>query len=289
MKKILILTDFSEAASNALAFASSFFGDAVADFHLLCVHPAESEGFYSLLYGIESSQKDYPRQLNEILVTLQQESTTDWHTFRAAVCPGDWLDVVEKSLILEPYDFIVIGSQMNGELTFFGTRAETRIRQLKANMLVVPVDAITGTLRRVVLAADFAKLDVKLLNPLKELVALKGASLTLLAIETPDQAVIHLEKEVNIRRFLAPIEPTVARLTAINVKEGINTFLLDHSTDLLVTIPHHKGWAGNLTGSSETNAQIYPLPIPLLRLYDERSDHVLQPVDEVVSAVQVQV
>jgi hypothetical protein len=42
MKKILLLTDLSEASRNALTFARSFFSDTVADFHLLCVYPITS-------------------------------------------------------------------------------------------------------------------------------------------------------------------------------------------------------------------------------------------------------
>ncbi|MGO8609027.1 universal stress protein, partial [Rhizobium johnstonii] len=47
MKKILVLTDFSEASRHALQFARSFFSDTVAEFHLLCVYPVEEDSFYS--------------------------------------------------------------------------------------------------------------------------------------------------------------------------------------------------------------------------------------------------
>ncbi len=143
MKKLLLLTDFSEASRHALDYARSFFSDTVADFHLLCVYPPESTAAYSPIYSHGASHTAYTDQLNDILIQLRREATTNWHTYRSAVCPGTWLDIIGKSLDMEPYDVVVMGAQKDGTSTLFGRSATALTRQLNANVMVVPVDALT--------------------------------------------------------------------------------------------------------------------------------------------------
>ena len=270
MKKILMLTDFSEASHNALQFARSFFGDTVADFHLLCVHPAKPD---DKLARVTSAD-----QIHDVVTGLRREATTDWHTFRSSDRPGHPLEVVGQSVEAEVYDFVIIGPQKADTNELFGNSAIALVRRLKANVLVVPTDARPRPVRRVVLAADFANLkNCKLLSPVKELVTLKGATLTLLTIDTPDKKAIHVDQEAHIRQFLKPIKPIIARLQAPTAKQGIDAYLAGHPVDLLVTIPQSKTDA--LTESRIARSRYTP-PVPLLTLYDDGSNDLPQLIED---------
>ncbi|MBO0935414.1 universal stress protein [Fibrella sp. HMF5335] len=269
MKKILLLTDFSEAAHNALHFTRSFFSDTVADFHLLCAHPVEADPFYSQKHVTQTAHTAFSEQLFNLVTDLRQQATTNWHTYRATALPGPLLSVVQGVLTTDNYDYVVVGAKKDGTSVLFGNTATTLIRQLEANVLVIPVDARPKPVRSVVLATDFARLkNCKLLCPLKELVTLKGATLTLLTIDTPGKQPVHTEQEVRIRQFLLPIEPAVARLQAPDPRQGIDAYLAGHPVDLLVTIPHHKGWIDALNGTSVTRSLAYTPPVPMLTIYD---------------------
>lgn len=277
MKKILLLTDFSEASKHALDFARAFFGDTVANFHLLCVYPPEFIRSYNPIYSHEASRTAYDDQLNDIVTTLRQEATTDWHTFRSLACPGVWIDVIERALKAETYDFVVMGSQKDGTNELFGTSAIALTRQLKANVLVVPVDALAGAVRRVVLATDFARMkNAKLLGPVKDLIVLKGSAFTLLTIDVPDKNAIQVEQELHIRTFLKPIEPIISRIQALNPSEGIDTYLVGSQVDLLVMIPNYKDGTDTLTWESKT----YTPAVPVLTLYDDGSDDRPQSIND---------
>jgi nucleotide-binding universal stress UspA family protein len=278
MKKILVLTDFSEVSRYALAFAHSFFGDTIVDFHLLCVHPPEP--------GIQPvAEATCDDQLRDVVLALRREATNDWHTFRSSSSPGNLVKVVGQAVEVAVYDFVVIGANKDGASKLFGRSATTLIRGLKANVLVVPVDTPSRPVRQLVLAADFANLkNSKLLGPVKELVLLKGATLTLLTIDTPDKDAVQLEREAHIRQFLLPVEPTVTRLKAFEAKLGIDAYLTEHPVDLLVTIPQHKGGTDALTGSRITHSLAHTPPVPLLRLYDDGSNDLPEQVDDLSTA-----
>ena len=281
MKKILLLTDLSEASHNALQFARSFFSDTLVDFHLLCVHPIKSGSQHNPIIVVKATQSSQAVQLNKIVGELRREATNDWHTFRSTACPGQLIEVVQRSVKLEPYDVVVIGTNPDDTNSGFGNGAIDLIRQLEANVLVVPVDAHPRLVRQVVLAADFAHLDnAKLLGPVKDLVTLKGAALVLLTIDTPGKDIIYMEREAHIRQFLAPIIPTIARLRADSAKEGIDAYLAGHPVDLLVTIPHRNGRTDALAEDNTTYAQPFSPPVLLLTLYDDGSNDHPQPINE---------
>lgn len=282
MKKILMLTDFSEASRNALVFARSFFNDTLADFHLLNVYPPQTDGFNGLKHNVESARLADSDQLHAIVTELRQQATNDWHTFHASALPGKPIEVIEQLVKEEKYDFVVIGPQMNETYGLFGNSAIGLVHELKANVLVVPTDALTRPIYQVVLAIDFARLkNSKLINPLKELVTLKGALLTLLSIDTPDKKAIHPEQELHIRQFLNPIKPVIAHGQAPTAKEGIDSYLAEHQVDLLVTIPRYKAMASTLPGHSHTHSQAYMPLVPLLTLYDDGSDDLPKLIDDV--------
>jgi nucleotide-binding universal stress UspA family protein len=282
MKKILLLTDLSDASRNALTFARSFFSDSVADFHLLCVYPIASGSRHNPLLVFETPPSPQAGQLNDIITELRREATNDWHTFRSLACSGQLVDVVDRLLAAESYDFVVIGPQPDETDDLFGNSAISLVHQLRANILVVPQQAtLQRPVHQVVLAANFARLkNAKLLSPLKELVTLKGATLTLLIVDTPTKNVIDSQQEAHIHQFLMPIKPVIAHIKAANAREGINAYLAARPVDLLVTIPKYNDRTETLISSRVTRLQAFTPVAPLLTLYDDNSDDQPKSVDE---------
>jgi len=281
MKKILLLTDFSEASRQALTYARAFFGDTVADFHLLCAHPVEPDSFYGAKHVSTTARTAFADALCDLVASLRREAANDWHTFRSSACPGPLLDAVTDALSNETYDYVVIGAKKDGTNELFGNTATTLVRYLNANLLVVPVDSQIRPIRRVVLATDFASLtDCKLLCPVKDIVTLKGATLTLLTIDTPHKQVVTTEQELRIRQFLTPVEPRTARLEAPTARQGIDAYVAGHPIDLLISIPKHKGWTDILASNSVTRSLVFAPAVPTLTLYDSGSRDKPQAIDD---------
>ena len=285
MKKILLLTDLSEASHNALTFARSFFSDTVADFHLLCVHPLAPGNQHNPLLAYKKLPSIQADKLNNVVNELRRAATNDWHTFRSSASSGQLVDVVTQSLAAELYDFVVIGPQPEETGDLFSNSAIELVHRLRANILIVPSQAaFDRPVYRIVLAADFALLkNAKLLSPLKELVTMKGASLTLLTVDMPDKDVIELRHETHIRQFLMPIEPTIARVKASSAILGINDYLEAQPVDLLVTIPNYQDRIQTLTSSRVTRLKAFTPAVPLLTLYDDNSTDLPVPVDELAA------
>lgn len=269
MKKVLVLTDFSEASQNALRFVRSLFANTDADFHLLCAYPVEPDEFYGQKHVKDTARTAFADSLQEIVLNLRKDPVSASHTFRSTALCGALLETVQVALKDDDYDFVVLGSKKEGTNVLFGNSATTLVRQLETNVLIVPSDATPQPIQRIVLAADISnQKGCNLLSPVKDIAIQKNAELTVLIIDTPGKKNVHPEREIRMRQYLAPIIPTITRLQASNVRQGIDTYLDGHPVDLLVTIPRHKGWTDILTGSSVTRALAFAPPVPLLTLYD---------------------
>ncbi|RYF68632.1 MAG: universal stress protein, partial [Cytophagaceae bacterium] len=263
-------TNFSPASRHAVEYARTFFGDTATDFHLLYPHPDAPDGIQPPRYVADTTRVSYVAKLHEAVGILRDETITDWHTFRSSDKPGQSFDVVEESVEDESYDIVVIGPNEDGTDIVFGNSAIALIRKLKANVLVVPGEAPVRPIHQIVLAIDFANLtNFSLLDSVKQLVLLKGSTLTLLTIDTPGKKVIHVEQEAKIRQYLRPIEPTIARIQATVAKQGIDEFLAGHTVDLLVTIPRYKGQPNPTGTNSHVRAMAFSPAVPLLTIYDD--------------------
>ncbi|MCX6217203.1 universal stress protein [Spirosoma sp.] len=272
MKKILLLTDFSEASRHALYFARSFFSESIADFHLLCAYPNKPDKGYNTSQLTQTIQTAFADQLQAVIADVRQQSVKDWHSFRASVLPGTLLDVVRSALRSESYDVVILGAKKDGTNELVGNSATLLVRHLTANMMIVPADLPIRSVHRIVLATDFSSLtNWELLQPVKDIVALKGAILTLLTIDVPGKKMIHVDQQQRIRQFFGPVKPAIARLQAPSVKEGIDAYLNGHMADLLVTIPKHKDRTDALSGKSTTRKLVYSPDVPVLTLYNPAS------------------
>lgn len=268
MKKILLLTDFSEASQNALNFTHSLFRDITSHFHLLYPYSTGDEG--SLTPINATGRLTYPAQLQD---TVVGKGTDTRHTFHTPGLGGQPVDLIKQSIAEESYDVVVIGPTENSTDTVFGHNAIELVRKLKANILVVPAHAQPKPIEQIVLAIDFATLtNYQLLDPVLELVQHKSATLILLTVDTPGKRVIHVEQESHIRQYLSPIEPTIAREKAPSAKEGIDAYLATHQVDLLVTMPRYSNRSKSSTDGNPLPllAKAFSPAVPLLTLYDER-------------------
>ncbi|MBO0930303.1 universal stress protein [Fibrella aquatilis] len=272
MKKILVLTDFSVASRHALQFARSFFSDTAADFHLLYPHLADPDGIEVPDFVAEMTHLTYAAGPADTAAGLPGQPSADWHTFRSSNKLGQPMAMVEQSVAQEVYDLVVVGPHETSSDDLFGNSAITLIRLLKANVLVVPANIPVKAVEQVVLAVDFARLtNLHLLDPVKELVLLKGAVLTLLSIATPDKKVVNVTQETQIRQYLSPIDPTVAHIQAPSAKQGIDAYLESHPVDLLVTMPKYNGHPVHSSGNSHVRARAFSPHVLLLTIYDGQS------------------
>lgn len=271
MYKILLLTDFSAASQHAMAFTQNLFADTAADFCLLHAFPIQPEVSYGGALLLAEQEETAERALQSIRQELTRQPEPPYHTYRTKVMPGGPLGVVDLMLAHEHFDLVVVGATGNGRSEFFGSVATGIIRMATTNVLIVPATAAIRPVEQMVLATDYRSVnDTGSFALLEDLASRKAAQLTVLTIENPRQPDAQASEPSRryVLKALETIQTDTYTIHDTNVLQGINTYLDTHTVDLLVLLPHHKGFFDVLRNNSVTRSFAYHPRVPLLALYD---------------------
>ncbi|GAB3163149.1 universal stress protein [Telluribacter humicola] len=279
MYKILLLTDYSDASRQAIAYAQQLFADTPVDFCLLNAFPVEAEVAYGLSYAATNYWQLAQDSIIELRQEVEQESVSELHTYRTEVLPGGPINALELQLSREPFDLVVVGATGAGVSEWLGSVATGVVRHANTHVLVVPATATAGLIQQAVLATDYQPVaSAQSFSLLKDIVARKGAQLTLLHIEAGQQVAPVAEEVVRqyILNNFAGTKVETATVIGQEVLQGLNYYLDASKADLLVMLPHHKSILDVLLGNSLTRSVAYHPRVPLLTLYDRGVEPVQQ-------------
>lgn len=273
-KKILLLTDFSPAALNAIQYAQRLFEGMAVDFHLVNAYRVEPDLLNPDLYVAEFAQRNSEQQLTQLLSRVSAEALSPSFTYQTRACVGSPLEVAEILQTKEHYDFVVAGSTTTDAYAWQGTMATGLIRRIKTNILIVPEVFPLNPIQHILLASDYHTFnDINNLQTVKDLARLKHARLTLLKVfnEPAGSDELPGEKDASRHQFLAFFEGVSSDFYFIREQDaakGITDYLAVHPVELLVTVPHHTSFWDALNGRSLTRKLVFHTSVPLLALYD---------------------
>ena len=272
MKKILLLTDFSDASKKAISFAQVLFDHTPAAFRIVNTYPPLADLTYGTAAMLEAEEEASQLQLTKLLAEVTSQPIPAYHTYKTATSIGEPVSTAERLLRQEPFDFVLVGASGRHSSQLLGSTATGMIRDCRTNVLIVPAAAQIKPVREIVLAVNVTSInDMDTLLPLKEILADKGAKLTILTITSKKNKLTSAEIEQQRDRIANYLQSESAEAYIIHddkVEHGINDYLDTHQVDLLVTIPHQKSLLDVILNTSVTRKLAFKPHVPILTLYE---------------------
>lgn len=163
MKRILLPTDFSKNAMNAISYALSFFKNEICTFYIL---HAYTPSFYRVDYmlggpsfsaipdaGMEASLKG----LEKTIMDINKLQHNDNHTFETLSAFNILTDEIFEVVHTKSIDLIIMGTQGASDKKdlFIGTNTIHVLRKVKIPVLVVPSGYTFKELQKIVFATDY--------------------------------------------------------------------------------------------------------------------------------------
>lgn len=201
MKNILIPTDFSENAWNAIAYAVRFFKKSPCNFYLLNVK-TPGDTVNSLLDYNTSEVLKIPAKLkleqtvNRIKSELPKSNN---HRFIAIQDSNYLVKSIRKIVEEKQIDFIVMGTKGASDFTAtsLGSNTSHVITKVKCSTLVVPKNAKYSSLKEIAFPTDFLTLySPTTLENINNIVTNNRASVRVLHIKNRE-AVLNVEQQEN--------------------------------------------------------------------------------------------
>jgi nucleotide-binding universal stress UspA family protein len=271
MKTILVPVDFSEEASNAAHYAA----------HLAKVLDAELTLLYVFHIPIPITEAPYPvdfsyleKENNGMLRELAAELQSAYQIKpKLKLVPGFAVEEILDEIKEERADLVVMGTNSaDDKFRFlFGSTSASVMRISPVPILVIPSGVSFKAPQRILLAFDSS--DVKnpdIFKPLIQLCFRFNSTLALLNIVSPGQ--FSEVKMANARdqftAYLPGIEQEIYFEENEDVESGLNKFLKENPSDMLVVLPHEHGFLERLfTKTYSKNLSLHS-GIPVLALHD---------------------
>lgn len=244
MKKILVATDFSTCAGNAMEYALEL--AKLLQFEVCAIH------------AIGSTEGVNNNMLNAIYIedyyNNKRQALHDWtQTFTnregfasvpiSTVCEvGSVSAVLTRYIETNPVEFLVMGNMGSTGITgLFGSNVNVMVEKTKTPMLIIPLESKFAPKPVITLATDFStSLSAEDANGLNELLAASGSGhLNVINIIEGNDWKTNQEGEEQLRKIILATELEFKYINESNPTEGIMNFIASNQTDILCLVKHH--------------------------------------------------
>lgn len=269
MNTILVPTDFSLVADKAIAVAKLFAQKTAAKIHVA--------NFYSLSpvdYAfpeistpaelMAQFQKDAEANMNTLASKLKEEGVVVETTVSMGMAADEIVSLADKLNA----DMIIMGTTGSNTLVnkFIGSNAARVMRETIHPILLIPECCTCSVFNNIIYLAELQDDDTAVLTKIFDLSdKLNAQSIRLLNVNTgfffkpiDEKLMMKLDNVFGLKKI------QLETVDGIDVKEGIEHYLENHSVDLLVMATHKKSFLERLFAKNDTVKMALYTKIPLL-------------------------
>jgi nucleotide-binding universal stress UspA family protein len=274
MKTLLVPTDFSESAYNAVNYAIGFarvIPSRIILFHSyrIPVPVMDMDVAYTSPPTLaEHAQGQLEEYANALMFDgakgIQIESVTN-----AGFAAEEIADLATARKI----DFIIMGVSIGGRIghALFGSTTTGVLERVTHPLIIVPEHAKFAIPSRVAFACDYElKMSSRLLKELKILVRFFKARLFVINVESPGESISSKKaiSSLQVETALKGTDTSIHYLANDNVIKSLMEFEDMHLVDLLVMIPQRHSGLDKIFHPSQTRKMIFQTHIPILALHE---------------------
>ena len=278
MKQLLVPTDFSKAAENAIDFAVQSAKVLPAEITLL--HSFETgDSAYADYVGVN---KEFNRSMisdaNEKLDVLKKEiEKAHGIVVKTMISTDSLLDTLTKFGKDHKVDLVVMGTLGASGLKekLWGSRTSALIGKTSVPVMVIPNEYTWKKPEMMLLATNQFEDKPAVLDYVFEMAGLYMATMQVAVFtdEDDDKAQVFLDNQKKIGEYKAFLKTTYkedtlssVHLSGENFDETLQNFIKENEVDILVMVTYQGSFWSRLFNPSKTKRMSYHTTIPLLAI-----------------------
>ncbi|PKA84491.1 nucleotide-binding universal stress UspA family protein [Ulvibacter sp. MAR_2010_11] len=274
MKRVLLPTDFSDNAYNAIKYAVQLLKEETCQFYLLhtytpaMISAGSMMDSYSALTLQKVAQDRAKKQLDELAARIIKEFPNSNHSFTCNVSFNMLISEMTNSIEANAIDFVIMGTKgaTGAKEVFLGTRTMYAIKNLECPVLAVPGHFDYEAPKEILFPTDFKlNKDNKFLPMLRELCDQHVARLHIL---NAYYGIPLTEIQIDNKSFLDAYFIDNAHLFHISegtdVVEAVAQFQIKTKINLMVMIHNKHNFLENILFKPVINHLVYHTNVPFL-------------------------
>jgi nucleotide-binding universal stress UspA family protein len=280
METILVLTDFSSTSKNAALYAFSIAAQLkskrIVLYNAYQAPPVLTEATVPVMPVVDL----------QTLKEISEESMDHFYESVKDECPAG-IEVVQKTefgVLSEDIqeltktteaELIVIGitGASKIEEVFIGSTATSVMRHSNVPVIIVPAEAKGNTIRTVMLATDYKKvMETTPINAITNFLKRCDAKLHVVNVYEGQDDIKgnKMYQQELLHSMLNELQPEFHSINSDDFIEGINSYVDEHSIDLIITIPRKHGFFDGLFKERHTKKLAFHSHVPLMFIQEKR-------------------
>jgi|TARA_R100001369_G_C3326719_1_gene169958 nucleotide-binding universal stress UspA family protein len=279
MKQILVPTDFSENAWNALQYGLDLFHNTKCTFYLLHVNPVTG---YS---GTGSTIQKTSLTLKENLLNTSMGELRTWmdrieklpvntkHMFFPLIHFNYFIDTVKSEVQHKKIDLIIMGTKGATGLkkATIGSNTGDVITRVRCPLLAVPEDVEYTRPKEIVFPTDYQLgYDLKVLDSLIEMINMNKAVLRILHISKKGEELSQEQRENKdfLQEYLLDVDHSFHSLTGSKLETAVQCFTESRDVDMISMVAKNLNFFQKILFRPAVEEISYHTKVPFLVLHE---------------------
>jgi len=273
MKTIIISTDFSPAATNAMNYALDMaiaIDASVLLFHVYSV-PISMTEVPVMLVSVEELEKNAEAQIATVRKNVEH-ITSGKIKVETLTRLGDTVDELETQCnTMQPFAVVMGAHNSSGINALFGSTTLSSIRRLHWPVIIVPPGKEYGKgIKKIGFACDFQHvMETTPAGAIKTITKQFGAELHVLNVRNPAKEPEKPSEYPLLQSMLQEANPVYDFIQHHDMEEGINEFAEKNNLDLIITIPKKHKLLEGLFRKSSTKQLLMHSHIPIMCVHED--------------------
>ncbi|MBC8757051.1 universal stress protein [Kordia sp. YSTF-M3] len=282
MRKILVPTDFSANAMNALKFALELFKYDRSEFFIMHTYQDEIYADNALLKrenvakAAEVIGAKAEQQLNEILEAVHEISPNPRHTYTIVSANNTLIDESDSIVDRENIDCIVMGTrgQTNDRKFTFGSNTLQVLKYVQSPVLAIPENYTYTPPRHILFPTNYMipykRRELKLVC---EMASKYKATIDMLHVSKSGKLSIRQEDNQQfLRDELCKNTLNFKTTNNTSISNAIYTYIKENAIDMLVMVNTRRSFLEDILLQSTIKKLSLYIDIPFLALQNVRRD-----------------
>lgn len=281
--KILIPTDFSKNASNALRYAIELYKNDSCDFYLLNVFSATSNILDSLMNmepGSELYETAKLHSENGLAKIYDMITMSDYdnpkHNFKTVSVFNNTIDAIKDIVEKKDIEMIVMGTkgETHSRATAFGSTAIYVMEKVRnCPVIVVPLNAKTELPTEIVFPTSYkTHYKKRELNYLIDIS--KKCKATIIVLHISEETELNKAQKENKLLLEEILEGTTYKchfLSHNSIEAAVNIFVESRGSDMVAFINKKHAFFGSLLTNPMVKSISFHSKVPILVMHDLRN------------------
>ena len=274
MKRILVPTDFSDEALNALKFAIFYakqFRWGITVFNCYSLPPSGVTVMVDISDALRQTAEENMHNLRKHVVNLNLADEVD---IEYTTEPGSVVDVLHRHSNSGHNPLVVMGTHgSSGSFeNWIGSNTAAVSNGINLPLLAVPASAEVRPVSKILFTTDFKPLkDLTAARLIKDIAVASGANLQFLNVHTRDDKspeAVRTSFQAWADEQYAEVPHSFMFVNDDEIEEGIQTAIRHEKPDLLIMVRHRYSLFETIFHSSVTRKIIHKALLPLLIIRD---------------------